>query len=96
MKKMMLVVTLASLAACTAAAPAVSDDGKETYIDPGHIEIRTGIPEVNVYKFVDKEDNVLCYVMDGYSSGNIHCMPYNDEGTHLDVMEEVPERQYGD
>lgn len=94
MKYMMIAAVLAT-AGC-AKQPQAATPEAEVYIDSGHIEIRTGIPGVSVHKFVDKEDNVLCYVMDGFNSGGIHCLPYNDEGTHLDVMEEVPERQYGD
>ena len=95
MKKLMWVcVFAAALSACSRAEPPVQKP--ESYVDPGHTEIRTGIPNVYVYKFVDKEDNVLCYVMDGFNSGGMHCLPYNDEGTHLEVVEEVPERQYGD
>lgn len=95
MKKLMWVCLFtAALTACS--VPPQQQAAPKSYVDPGHTEIRAGIPDVYVYKFVDKEDNVLCYVMDGHNSGGIHCLPYNDEGTHLDVVEEVPERQYGD
>lgn len=50
----------------------------DSYIDPGHIEIRTGIPDVKVYKFVDMESRATCYIMDGYNSGGIYCIPYQN------------------
>ena len=59
-----------------------------TYIDPGYIEIK-GIPGASVVKFYDMEEGVVCYLMDGYNSGGIHCMPTKAEWQGLDKPETV-------
>lgn len=41
-------------------------------------------PRIEVDYYLDKENNVICYTT---AAGGISCLPYNDEGTHLEVLD---------
>lgn len=90
MHKILIVAAIAAvagLAACANPPDALAaKQGNNTYIDPGYIEIK-GIPGASVVKFYDMEEGVVCYLMDGYNSGGIHCMPTKAEWQGIDKPE---------
>lgn len=80
MKKMMTILAVAALSGCVAATPAVADKS-DTYVDPGHTVIRTGIPFTDVYKVVDMESRTICYVTRYNGRIAMDCLPYYHEGS---------------
>ncbi len=44
----------------------------------------SGNKHSRVHVYIDKQHNVICYA--AYGDG-ISCLPYNDEGTHLEIVQ---------
>lgn len=47
------------------------------------IIMATSSARVEVDYYLDPVNNVICYTT---AAGGISCLPYNDEGTHLEVL----------
>lgn len=92
MRKILITAAITAVIALTACSnppsTATTQQETNTYIDPGYIQIK-GIPGGDVFKFYDMEEGVVCYLMDGYNSGGIHCMPTKAEWQGLDKPETV-------
>lgn len=75
MRRWMMVLGLAlALAACTGAAPATAPAAAQE--EPGNTvtAVSTGIDQV-VFRVVDDDAGVVCWLYSGISKGGISCLP---------------------
>jgi len=83
--KKFLVILLVVFVLCGCAVTPVSSSSLDTSVTSQVINPSSTYSGITVYsdnnftvvRFVDTEKNVTCWLMDGYHSGGIYCLPNN-------------------